>query len=518
MNSRQLSILLAILKNDGPISAQQVGNMLDLSARTIRYNLHEIEAWLNEHSFKLENKPNIGLFIPATVAERSRLLKKVGSLNHTAVKLSQADRCLWMEFELLNFGLPYKAFRFQHQLSISHNTCAKDLQIVEKQLIDWGLELKKTPGLGTEICGPEIKYRYRLISLIRSIVDENDLISLCAWNMIRIKNDFSAASILKTKILEDVQRWEIGKIWRLIKKIEKEFDFSFSDTELVRHTLYIAIMFKRIAFGAVIETPPENYQICERPQVFNKIRSVLFTYSKAYYIEIPWSEIAQLTMEISAGKMLSTDEGNKEFSYEELVDKATWMLKYAGDQLGCNLVVPSVVKMLAQHLKLSISRIAHNLPVSNPILEGIENKYSDTLDMVSEAIEQWPQMRELCFPPSEIGYIALYIEMAKIEVGILPVKKKRVIVVCPTGGITVGMLIIRIKNELQNIEVVDVLSLRDFNMKKFNYELDAVITTSPSLTHKSLKVICVSPLLERNDIAKIKEELDLKDKNENLGK
>jgi transcriptional antiterminator len=515
MNSRQLSILHTLLLYNEPVSAQQVGNMLNLSARTVRYNLNQIETWLNDNSLELENKPSVGLFIPATEKERSEMLGKMAAMKNADMKLSQDNRCLWIEFELLNYGLPYKAFTFQYQLGISHNTGTKDLNKVEKALSDWNLELKRTPGLGTEILGQEKQYRYCLISLIRSIVDENDLISLCSWNVIRTNNGHSGTSILKYKILKEIQKWDLGKAWRLIKKIEKDFKFSFSDSELVRHTLYTALMGKRIKTGHIVDSSTENLTSSVCLDVFEKLHSSISVFIGNGNVDIPEHEISQLTLELTAGKSLLTDQRTQEdFLIEDYTDIAEWILVYIGKQLGYDLLVPSVVKMLAKHLKLSISRIVHNIPLSNPLLEDIENNYFETMNIVRQTMTQHPLLNQICFPSSEIGYITLFVEMAKIEAGVSPKKKVRVVVVCPSGGITVGMLIIRIKNELNNIEVVDVLSLRDFNRKKLDSDIDAVITTSPSLMHKSVKVICVNPLLEKNDILKIKEQLNLRNDDE----
>jgi mannitol operon transcriptional antiterminator len=97
----------------------------------------------------------------------------------------------------------------------------------------------------------------------------------------------------------------------------------------------------------------------------------------------------------------------------------------------------------------------------------------------------------------------MYVEMAKIEAGITSERKKRIIVVCPTGWNNGWMLLVRIKNELPTLDVIDVLSIRDFNNKNFDSEIDAVITTSPSLSHANVQVISVNPLLERKDVFKI---------------
>lgn len=515
LNNRQLLILNTLLNNEEPVSAQQVGNSLDLSARTVRYNLNQIENWLKDNSLELENKPNVGLFIPASKDQRNNLLKKINcDFNSTEKNLGQINRCLWIEFELLNQGQPYKALNFQYSLGISHNTCSKDLHLIEAGLADWGLTLKRTPGLGTEICGSEIKYRYRLIYIIRSIIDENDLFTLCLWDKIRIKSNYTEQSILKSKILHDIQNWNLYDAWRTLKKLDSKFNLAFTDTELVRHTLYIALTCKRINSKHFIEIPSERLENIKKAQIFNELKLIFSSFGANKCLPIFDSEIGQLAMEISAGKNGTIALGTLELSLEEITPIAEWILVSAGQELGCNLLNPTVIKMLSQHLMLSISRLEHDLPVTNPILEDIENKYSTTLDIVRRAIEQHSQLREINFPLSEIGYIALYVEMAKIEAGITREKRKKVVVVCPTGGITVGMLLLRIKNELPTLDVVDVLSIRSFNQKNFDSKIDAVITTSPSLSHKNLEVICVNPLLERKDVVKIINQLGLGEINE----
>jgi len=510
LNNKQILILNTLLKNDEPISAQQVGRTLELSARTVRYNLDQIRHWLNDNNLELITKPNVGLFIPVSEVRKNDLINKINNSCYSYVSLSKEYRKLWIEFDLLNKGTPYKAFNFQHELGISHNTCSKDIHLIEEGLKEWGLRIARTPGLGTEIRGPEIQYRYRLISIIRSVLDENDLITLCLWNKINIENDHSELNFLKVKILNDIKKWNLTEAWRAVKKLDSKFLFNFSDTDLVRHTLYIASMCKRIASKNIIEISQEKLDEIKKHQIFDEIKSITSLFELNKYHTIPKEEIGQLSLEVSAGKVL----GALEFSLEEIKPMSTWIFDYVGKELGCDLQNPMVIKMLSQHLLLSITRLRHDLPVTNPILDDIEEKYSSTLISVKKAVSQHPQLNKINFPVSELGYIALYVEMAKIEAGINTERRKKVIVVCPTGGITVGMLILRIKKELAMLDVVDVLSIRAFNRKVFNFEIDAVITTSPSLTHKDFKIICVNPLLEKKDINSIIHQLNLDEINE----
>lgn len=515
MNNRQLSILHLLLQQEEPISAKQVGNNLGLSAHSIRYNLDPLREWLSEYGIPLENKPNWGLFIPVTSNQRVALLMKIRNNYEHELYLKQSNRCLWIEFELLNQESPCKGKKFQYTLGISHNTCTKDLQVIDERLADWGLTLKRTTGLGTEVCGPELKYRYRFISLIRSIVDENDLIKLCLWNKVTIDEPHLEQNIVKAKIIERIRKWNLRDAWMLLRQLSLKSNFTFTDMELVRLSLYISISCRRISINHTLQLPLERINESKQSRIYTELKSILPSWGVINSRFVSEAEIAQLAIEISTVKRSTSISDSKNSGFDEMIPIAKEILEFAGKELGCNLVIPKVLKMLSQHISLSMTRIEHELPLFNPILDDIVKNYSSTLDIVKRAVSKCQKLATVNLPLSELGYIALYVEMAKIEAGISNEKRrKRVIVVCPTGGITVGMLLLRIKNELPIIDVVDVLSIREFNTKDIGSDIDAVITTSPSLVHNKLKVICVSPLLDKENVVAIVNQLKLGEDNE----
>jgi hypothetical protein len=76
------------------------------------------------------------------------------------------------------------------------------LRLIEDGLGKWGLMLVRKPGLGTEILWTGNKYRYRLISIIRSVLDENEIIMLRLWKKRRVEENYTERNILKAKILK----------------------------------------------------------------------------------------------------------------------------------------------------------------------------------------------------------------------------------------------------------------------------------------------------------------------------
>ncbi len=77
---------------------------------------------------------------------------------------------------------------------------------------------------------------------------------------------------------------------------------------------------------------------------------------------------------------------------------------------------------------------------------------------------------------------------------------------CPSGGVTVWMLVSRLRMELPDLEIKEVISMREIN--RINpEEVDAIIS-STVVNSRKIKSITVNPLLPEQDVKRIKHELD----------
>ena len=115
------------------------------------------------------------------------------------------------------------------------------------------------------------------------------------------------------------------------------------------------------------------------------------------------------------------------------------------------------------------------------------------------------------FPPlptEEIAFITMYVALAlELNKNIeqkLP--NPRVVVACPSGGVTVWMLVSRLRAELPELEIKEVISLRDINSIDAN-EVDVIISSTP-VNSRNIQSITVNPLLTDKDIKRIKQELE----------
>jgi mannitol operon transcriptional antiterminator len=163
---------------------------------------------------------------------------------------------------------------------------------------------------------------------------------------------------------------------------------------------------------------------------------------------------------------------------------------------------------MGEHLWRSLTRIKYGLMIANPLTDQVQKTLPDLWDAtraaVSSAITEWI---DLPIPPEEIAYLTMYLSMAFGFPTLQPQPAIRVVVVCPTGGITAWMLVSRLRAELPDLEIREVLSIRQLS----GMNLDGVraIISTASFTYRDLPVISVSPLVTDQEVGKIRELLRL---------
>jgi mannitol operon transcriptional antiterminator len=146
------------------------------------------------------------------------------------------------------------------------------------------------------------------------------------------------------------------------------------------------------------------------------------------------------------------------------------------------------------------------MPFQNPLTDEVRKAYPALWKATQSAVHELDQ--GTAFPAEEIAYITMYMGMALDLTRRLSRKPgRRVVIACPSGGVTVWMLVSRLKMELPELEVVDTISLRHISRVDSD-DIDAIISTA-KLNARNVPVITVSPLVNDQDIAQIRQTLSL---------
>lgn len=512
LDSRQAELILILLKHDRPLSADKLGKELGITARMVRYNLQFAQSWLAERGVELTLRTRTGIGIRAPETVRRKLAAELQKENISFL-FPPEDRLRVLLFELLSCSGYLTDPDLEERLSISRTTLSRDLNLAEKSLAECHLYLRRKPRLGLTVIGREDDYRHTLASLILEVCQATNLMDLFCWGKrVQDINGLYPGSA-QAYILNRVADWDPPTAWRIMGKVEDQLDLSLVDQDHLSLSLYLCLMVQRYRAGHFIDLSIDKVNEYRHLPEFQLIRRIFDGYASETGLVIIDAEIVQLILETTTSLRQSLFD-------DPMVDPA--FLKQPGisteliqefldiihNKTGLDLKHPNVIERMVQHLRRSITRLQYGLPITNPLKDKVRTDFPELWDATQEAAKTLEKRLEIILPEEELSYLTMYVGLS-FELNRKQREKTRpkVIVVCPSGGVTVWMMVSRLRSEIPDIEVVDVVSLRKLHLIKLE-GIDAVISTA-AFTVRSLPVITVSPLIDENEVELIRQKLNL---------
>jgi len=511
LNSRQARILLSLLNNPGPLSVRKISQQLSLPARVIRYNLPYIEEWLKTEKISYSLIHHNGLVLRISETDRKYLAKGITQEVPIINVYSSEDRVFLILFDLLINPDYFSGVEMQSRLSVARSTITRDLKNVEEWLSQKNLALSREPHKGIKVVGRIEDQRHALVSLLFELDLEAELLNYCIWGKATSGSNLNQLSEGNLQIITRMSAWKVQDAWREVSRILQDINATLSESIVLYLALCWAIMKIHCRADYVIEPDEEKSKLVAETPEFQVTQSAALRLYKTTGLSIPDQEIIQFTKELLGsirGGRINQEESSSDQQVQLANQITSQLFKLVGEKTGENLENPQVEKKLIEHISRQILRIKLNLPIRNKLSKEIQIMYPSIWQATTEAIDEINRDvgagYGINIPNEEANYLTMYMVLAR-ELKDERKKGKRVIVVCPSGGITVWMVVSRLKKEFPEITIVDVVPIKRLGQVDKSH-LDAIITTI-NIIDRQLPVIKVSPLLTNADIDLINEML-----------
>jgi transcriptional antiterminator/mannitol/fructose-specific phosphotransferase system IIA component (Ntr-type) len=507
LKTRENEILKKLIKSDSPLVIKELARQLEVSPRTIRYDLDNIESWLNENGFKLQRKQGVGIYLKNPAREKIKDMLDM-KIDYKRAYTPKERQQLILK-ELLKRDEPVIIKEFEINLDVSEGTIINDLNKVEDWLQQRDLELLRKPNYGIEIRGDEDNWRRAVFDFLEESSSKEDANSLLT--LFKNKNNLSSFISSYQELLNLINSSQVKTIKDIIRSVEKELDFSFTDAAFSALVLHIVIALQRILKNKDINMNSRQLLLLKKKKEFEIAGKIVAELENEFELEIPESEIGYITLHLLGAKFRRKGEVN--FNNDKLFDDRLLNLTYqlveiAGRILNLNLTNDQdLIYGLALHLKPTLNRIKYNLNIENQLVNDIKEKYPRIYraSKIAAGVVQTEIQGEIS--EEEIGFIAMHIGAAVERKNIKPAapQKLKTALVCSTGIGTTQILAERIKSEFSNLEIVDSYSYHDIEYNDFKLnEIDFIISTV-ELPEIELKNVQVNPLLKEEDIENIEE-------------
>ncbi|WP_170240343.1 BglG family transcription antiterminator [Thermosediminibacter litoriperuensis] len=502
LTRREREILKILL--EGPTTAERLASLLGVSRRTILRDLPGLSEKLKSLGITLERKAGIGISLEG----RSESMEKLGWLLERPskkVEMTPGERQQLIILSLLEQKGPRKLYTFAREFDVTEATVSNDLDRIEEILSRYGIKLLRRPGLGVWIEGQEKNIRALVTDLFYENFDETQLVRLIRDNLRGGIIPGGVTAQVKNRLLGLIDRNLVEGIEHALKEAIEESGIHLADSAYAGLLVHIALALERLKSGETISMDEAFLANLKKTKEFELAARLGSKLESAFGISIPEGELGYITMHLLGAKLRMGDNLHELFvlDHREVAGAAREILKEAGRELKRDLLEDGrVLEDLALHLKPALVRLKLGMEIRNPLLSQIKETYPRLMQVARRAARLLEKRFRVPVPESEIGYIAMHIGAA-LERG-RGKERAGVVLVCPSGIGSARMLASRIKKELPELEILDVVSVLDLEKSLEKHPAaEAVISTVP-LEVAEPPVLLVSPLLNDEDVENIR--------------
>lgn len=171
LDTRCKTILELLIGREGYISIQEIGKILNISKRSVYYDLNKINDWLNmQHITEIQIERNRGIYLTSITRQKIReLINDAGQSSYYT--LSPRERTRLMICALLGSSKPLFIEQLCLICDISRNTAFNDLKAVRQKMERYGLQLNFELYVGYKVEGSLIKQRALFLYYFQPLID-----------------------------------------------------------------------------------------------------------------------------------------------------------------------------------------------------------------------------------------------------------------------------------------------------------------------------------------------------------
>lgn len=472
LNKRQIKIIYFLENKLEWTTIENIAKVFDVSERTIRNDLDSIVAFLQENNIELERKPRLGVKINLKRNQNiNNILRECTNKVYTA-----NDRVIMIAIILL-IRNSTTIEKLSDYIQVSKNTLVNDLKASEEILKSLDVEVTKKSYYG--ITTKENNYE-KLANAF-----------LVLFHKIEERYEYEIY-----KLFYENSRLDKNIMRNIIEAVEENKGIQYTEEayEELEIILLLAIC-KSINFKNKDENQKSN--LLTEESIF--LRKTIEKFSLVKVNDEKISYLLKAFKGAKRSKYISESKEELDVVVNDIVEELCEILNIKVDNDN------EFLMQMAMHLNVAIYRLKNNLIINNPMLEEIKYKMSFIYDVTEKVLNNKKEVIGVEFPDAEIAYMAMYFEtlFEKYVKGNL---NSKILIVCNGGLATSSLLKSRINLMIPEVTIEGICRLKDVNYYLNNTDIDFVVTTVP-LELKEYKVIKVSPLLEIEDLERIKAEI-----------
>lgn len=465
--NQRLAQLFSLLQNE-ILPQDELAQRLSVSTRTVRADITALNELLLRYGAQFILTRGSGYQLKISDAARFQALEE-SAPSTLRIPRSAAEREQSLAVRFLTSAFSLKLEDLADEWFVSRATLQNDMIEVRERFQRYQLTLETRPRHGMKLFGSEVSLRACLTDLLWELPQQEGFNS----HLMTEALNAGALTSLTTVLQETFSRNAI----RLTDEGER----------FIR--LYCAVAVRRISEGYPLaefvaeEEVPQN--------VRDAARDIAAAIQKLAGKTLADAEKAWLCVHISARQVQQMSPSA--ISADDAEALVKYILSYINTHYNYNLQDDSQLHAdLLTHIKTMITRVRYQIMIPNPLLDNIKQHYPMAWDMTLAAVSSWGKYTPYTISENEVGYLVLHIGVGlERHYNIGYQRQPRILLVCDTSTAMVRMIEAVLQRKYPQIEVTEVLSLRDYEQRDSISE-DFVISTA-RINEKDKPVVTIAP-------------------------
>ncbi|MCA0971455.1 BglG family transcription antiterminator [Halobacillus litoralis] len=488
--------LLSILKHSAtPLSMKQLVEQMNVSQRTIYYDLERINDWLEEKSLPpVQRDRGKGHYL---TDDSKEALDGPAPPKKWHYHYSPEERRLLITAVLLIQPEQASMNQWMDLTGVSRGTVANDVKQVKQEFAQSGLNLLYKKNQGYQLEGVEETKRRYLSDLFSTILTNQESKTVRSEIQKLLWND-------QTESTDELNR---DTVKQLLYETEKEMGMTFTDAMVEALALQVITMLSRIKEQQLVEVNPEEKAVLDETHAFKAAVHLSNSLEEHFDQVIPVEETYFLTMALLGSKVHHDEFPHR--TEEEIKGLRQVIQRMIHDFQTFACVefdqVDELENNLMAHLKPTYYRLKYGVTPSNEWSNQIREKYGEIYRLTERTIYHLEYFVGTSIPEEEIAYIAIHFG------GWLTREKKQVetrykaVIVCENGIGTSNMVKTQLENMIIGLEITATLSTREFH--EFNEPVDVIFSTN-YIKPKKVPVIHVPVIMKNHDKEHVLNQLN----------
>ena len=428
LNERCTHILNTLLWGSDYISLQQLIDELNVSRRSIYYDICRINEWLEENLVQeVTIERGKGILIPTEDKQKIKQLlqEETPDMNYY---FQPSERVKIIIMRIFYSESPVYINQLMDCCQVSRNTIFGDLRVVVNTLHEYDLNLEYESKEGYQISGDTVRARAvfsLLFAELRRLYDKDVL----------------------TFLPKDLIHEHLGRL----KQIEKELGIHYVDGCL----LGIAAMMPVISRNnGKLYFPGLKKGEIEQTSEYQLVRK--------YYAGMEESERIYVTLHLLGARLTTASDDFFENAIDESVYGITKSLVTEFEKISCVNFEDreELERDLFVHINASMYRYHYGIQVGNPLCEDIKREYPHVFETTRIVCKYLEKMIGIPMLDSEIAYLAMHFG-AHLKIAEKQNEQLRILIVC-ANGVSIGNMLKReVQRLLPQAQIVGVAAAVD---------------------------------------------------------